>query len=518
MNNISAGRQNRAKAFLVALFLMSAVLRPFWNPIIILASELSTAPLPVALAAGESSQTVPGNSAAEPVTSQPVQEPQPQSGGPSPSPVPVVYPEALVIEHSSDSAIVIETGRGRVLYEKNPQKLLEIPAAGKIMAALLAVEKQNLDSKVTISNSVAEAGYFESTLDNIHLRTGDKHTIEYLLLRLLFYDSDAAALALAESVTNDETDFVRQMNSRANSLGLKDTFFGFESNQAQLSGPSRETDSTRSNAEAPNPGSEITHAFTTMSDLATLMQRAMQNERFSRLFRKQSEFIVIDGQNLLPMSNQLSSIWPYSEGRVSGAYYSGKEKATTITTGSINGINIISIAANGDPDLAINDTLALFDSCQRTYELSLLVQAGQQFTGAQETTLDGETFGLLYQQNVQYVHPIGDHYIKPPAVYKSYGPYNRPIQSTMVVGQVVFELIDGTLITVDVVPDRQILSNINALDQILVLLQKNRNLYYLLVGLLIILFLMLVSKLVIQIISIRDHNKGCFSDAVAGKS
>ncbi|MGI6297825.1 MAG: hypothetical protein ACOX1T_01235 [Saccharofermentanales bacterium] len=472
MNNTGAGKYSRAAVLLIALVLTCILLQPIMIPTKVIADG-----------------------------SLPVNEPTPTSAKDA-----VVYPEALVIEHSSESAIVIETGRGRVLYEKNTDFKLDIPAAYKIMAALLAVEKQPLDTKVTISNTVADAAYFESTLDNIRLRTGDKHSLEYLLLRLLFYDSDAAALALAESVTNDEADFVRQMNTRANTFGLKNTLFG-PTDQTAIAGAGSQVKSALSNVEPNEPGASITTAYTTISDLAALTLRAMQNERFSSMFRKQSEFIVVDGQNLVPMSNQLSSLWPYSEGRVSGVFYSGDERSTTISTGNVNGFGIISITANGDPDLAVADTLALFDAVQRTYDYSPLVQAGQEFTGAQETTLDGETFGLLYQKDVQYVHPIGDHYIKPPAVYKSFGPYSRPIQNTMVVGQVIFELVDGTLITVDVVPDRQILSNINILDQVLNLLQENRNLYYLLAGSLLLLLIMLISKLISQIINLRDQRR-----------
>ncbi|NLC83535.1 MAG: D-alanyl-D-alanine carboxypeptidase [Ruminococcaceae bacterium] len=473
MNTKGAGKYSRAAALIIALILMFSLFQAILIPTKVMADA-----------------------------SLPVSEPTSSSAKDS-----VVYPEALVIEHSSESAIVIETGRGRVLYEKNTDLKLDIPAAYKIMAALLAVEKQPLDTKVTISNTVADAAYFESTLDNIRLRTGDKHSLEYLLLRLLFYDSDAAALALAESVTNDEADFVRQMNTRANTFGLKNTLFGSVTGQAAIAGSGSQVNSSPGNVEQNEPGASITTAYTTIADLAALTQRALQNERFSSMFRKQSEFIVVDGQNLVPMSNQLSSLWPYSEGRASGVFNSGDEKSTTIATGNVNGFGIISITANGDPNLAVADTLALFDAVERTYDYSPLVQAGQEFTGSQETTLDGETFGLIYQKDVQYVHPIGDHYIKPPAVYKSYGPYSRPIQNTMVVGQVVFELVDGTLITVDVVPDRQILSNINIVDQVLNLLQENRNLYYLLVGSLALLFLMLVSKLIAQIINLRDQRK-----------
>lgn len=429
----------------------------------------------------------------------------------------VSYPQALVVEHTAACAIVIETGRGRVLYAKDARASLDIPAASKIMTALLAVEKQSLDVKVTISNAVAELAYFESTGDNVRLRTGDKYSLEYLLMRLFFYDSSAAALAIAESAGNDEAGFVRQMNARANALGLKSTFFATASGlppaagsgTAQMTPRPSPTPALTTAAGSSQSGANAVAgtASTTVSDLAVLMQRALQNERFSRLFRKQSEYIVIDGRTLVPMANQLSSLWPYSEGRVSGVLLSGTDRFTTITAGTVNSFGIISITADGRREQAVDDTLALFDACQRTYEIHPLVTAGEPYTGAQETTRDGESFGLVYQQSVQYVRPKGDPYLKPGTAYKSYGPYSRPIQRSMTVGQVVFELADGTLIPVNVGPDRQILSNISLLNRLLNVLQANRNLNYLLTGSLVLLLLILLGRLSLLLLRVYDRRR-----------
>jgi hypothetical protein len=52
----------------------------------------------------------------------------------------------------------------------------------------------------------------------------------------------------------------------------------------------------------------------------------------------------------------------------------------------------------------------------------------------------------------------------------------------MLVGQVVFELLDGTKIPVEVSPDRQILSTITILDRALDQLQQNQNLTYVIIA------------------------------------
>lgn len=400
-----------------------------------------------------------------------------------------VYPQALVVPQSAPSAVVIEANRGRLLYEKNTQARLVLPAANKIMTAIIAAEKLPLETKITISKIAAAVGASEATEDRITLNTGDKYTLEYLLLRLLFYDSDAAAVAIAEHISNGETEFVKLMNAWAIKYGLANTVY------ANSSGKPVVLSDVKSGTEPTNNPQMTSGQYTTIANLATLMQLALLNEKFSRLFQKQSDYIVLDGKTLVPMVNRVSRLWPYSEGRVKGAFLSETSVYTCITVGTVKGFNIISVTAMGDSSQVVNDVLALFNAVERTYENTPLVQVSDVFTGAQETTLDGEVFGLVYQKTVNYVHPIGDPYLKSNVRYTSFGPYSRPIQRSMTVGQVIFELIDGTPIAVDVGPDRQILSSISLVDKALVVLQTNRNLYNLIIVSVLLLLLTLIVRL-----------------------
>jgi D-alanyl-D-alanine carboxypeptidase (penicillin-binding protein 5/6) len=452
----------RIHSFLASLFLIALVLGPF-------------SILPSSVFANASSNSATQSTTAAGATSTPQSQ---------------VYPQALSISNSAASAIVIETNRGRHLYEKKSNTRLVLPAVNKIMTALIAAEKLPLETKVTISKIAATAGASESTADRITLKTGDKYTLEYLMLRLLFYDSDAAAIAIAEQISNVEPEFVKIMNARATTFGMTNTLFANSSGEVVV------RTETTNGAEIAENLRMASIQYTTVEDLAILMQTALLNDKFSRLFRKQSEYIVLDGKTLVPMVNQISSLWPYSEGRVSGAFLSEFGVSTCIAVGMINGFNIISITAEGDHNQVVNDVLALFNACEQTYENTPLVQIGSIFSGGQEKTLDGEVFGLEYQKTVNYVHPKGDTYLKSTVRYTSFGPYSRPIQRSMTVGQVIFELVDGTRIAVDVGPDRQILSSINLVDKALSTLQSNRNLNFFILASILLLFIVMVIRLV----------------------
>ncbi|MBP8989025.1 MAG: D-alanyl-D-alanine carboxypeptidase [Clostridia bacterium] len=388
---------------------------------------------------------------------------------------PITYQPPLKVDLSASSALVIETGRSRRLYTKNPDTRLSIPAASKIMTALLACERLALDTQITISSIAAREAAKEKTGDGLILETGDKYPLEYLLLRLLFYDSNASALAIAEQISNVEEQFVSLMNTKAESLELSDTFFLNSTGEPVFKEPSADLMGNMDDSlSALEP-----LQYSTVSDLAKLVLFAMENKTFANLIRKDSEYLILSDDRLVPMRNQIQAIWTLSEGRITGAFYCERQRLSyAVAIGHINDFNVIMITAKGDPEQRISDLLSLAKAIEATYIQTPLVVAGEPFTGYQEETVDGETFGLVFKRTVLYVHPIDDDFLIPTFQYQSFGPHERPIDQTMTVGQVLFQLKDGTVIAADVGPDRQILSRSSLMNQLLTELQNNRNLYY----------------------------------------
>ncbi|HBP37568.1 MAG TPA: hypothetical protein DD640_02285 [Clostridiales bacterium] len=406
------------------------------------------------------------------------------------------YHPALEISHSAASAVVLETGRLRCLYEKRADQLQNIPAAAKLMTALIACERLSLKTMVTISKVAAAAEEDWESPDEVSLDTGDKYALDYLLHRLIFYNSDAAALAIAEQIANVEADFVDLMNAKAASFDLADTVFVNCTGKAVYSDmvvPSNTTDDFGSGEVSPPL------QYTTPNQLARLVSYAIANEKFVSILRKESEYFVLEGGTLLaPMRNELKNVWTLSEGMITGAFYSEENNLTyMVAIGTVNGISLIAVLAGGSTAQKFSDLIEVFQACADTYVLTPLAEAGVAFLGAQEQTVDGELFGLVYKKTVYYVHPSDDLFVKSTLRYNSFGPFSRPIQRSMTAGQVIFELTDGTTIAVDVAPDRQILSSISILDKGLSELQNNRNLFVILMiaagTLLLILLLQVVS-------------------------
>lgn len=370
------------------------------------------------------------------------------------------------IDQTAESVLVIETNRQRHLFEKNPQAVMNIPASSQLMTALIACERLQLNTQVTISKVAAEAAAAEESPDDVVLKSGDKYPLKYLLYRLIFYASDAAALAIAEQISSVEDQFVELMNAKAKSLSMSSTTY------LNCTGEPVYDDNADMSDFAP-----VSLQATTVEDLAILAYQVASNQTLYGILTNPSIFIILDETNLINMQNQMADLWTRSEGVIKGVYSCFSENRTyTVTFGTANSINMIALAAGSTADMAKSDLISLYQGCRSFFVSTPLVIAGDAFTGESEQTIDGEVFGLVYKQTVYYVHPVSSPYLKDTIRYKSFGPFSRPIQRSLTVGQVIFELYDGTSIAVDVVPDRQILSSISIIDQALNALQNNRNL------------------------------------------
>ena len=290
------------------------------------------------------------------------------------------------IKISSASAIVIETGRMRSLYNLNDAAQMNIPTASKIMTAMIACERLPLDTPVTISKVAAAADPKEGTPDGVSLKTGDKYLLNYLLYRLICYNSDSAALAIAELIANVEEDFVTLMNARAEQLGMTDTLF------ANCTG-------------LPVRSEFAVLQYTTLKDLVKLVNQAISISDFNKILTSSRIYISLDGKTQVTMYNEMQSLGIRSDGQIKGAFYCESEDMSyMIAIGTANNINIIAATAGGKPQQKNNDLLALFESCAAFYESTPLVSAGQLLIDRSEQTIDGEFFGLMFKQTVYYVH------------------------------------------------------------------------------------------------------------------
>lgn len=136
-----------------------------------------------------------------------------------------------VPEVSASAVYVFDPDSGTIIYEKNSQKRFYPASTTKLMTALTALDVYETDQVLTIKSA-------KSLGQSVHLRPGNKLTVENLLNALLINSGNDAALALAENYPGGYGKFIERMNQKAISLGLTGTRF---SNPSGLINPNHYT-------------------------------------------------------------------------------------------------------------------------------------------------------------------------------------------------------------------------------------------------------------------------------------
>lgn len=130
-----------------------------------------------------------------------------------------VFPEDGV---NAEAAAVFDLEGRRVIFAKNPFERLAPASVTKILTALVALKKGNLQDRVTVTEGavITEAG---ATLCGI--KPGDTLTLEQLLYGLMLPSGNDAGAAIAIYLAGSEEKFAAIMNEEAKRLGATDSHF-----------------------------------------------------------------------------------------------------------------------------------------------------------------------------------------------------------------------------------------------------------------------------------------------------
>ena len=123
------------------------------------------------------------------------------------------------------SALLMEASSGQIIFETNADEKRPVASVVKIMTILMCLEavdsgRVSLDDRVTISKNASGMGGSQVLLD-----TGEVQTLDILLKSTVVGSANDAAVAIAEHLHGSQELFVKQMNARAQALGMKDTVF-----------------------------------------------------------------------------------------------------------------------------------------------------------------------------------------------------------------------------------------------------------------------------------------------------
>jgi D-alanyl-D-alanine carboxypeptidase (penicillin-binding protein 5/6) len=143
--------------------------------------------------------------------------------GPTPLAVKLNAPDAIRMpfHRPPRAGLLFDLDTGRVLWRRNPTRILPIASLTKMMTALLVASADGPDARVRITKEARQAPGSRVGL----LPKRKPVRLESLLYGLLLPSGNDAAHALAQKVSGSSRAFITAMNARAQRMSLGCTHF-----------------------------------------------------------------------------------------------------------------------------------------------------------------------------------------------------------------------------------------------------------------------------------------------------
>lgn len=264
-----------------------------------------------------------------------------------------VYAEDLNLAENAKSAILIEASTGEVLYNKNANERLAPASMTKIMSLILIMENiENGNLKwndiVVVSKNAASMGGSQ-----IFLETNEMMSVEDLVKGICVASGNDATVAMAEKIAGTEKAFVKLMNDKANSLGLKNTHF---------------VNATGLDAEG---------HYSSANDMAVMARELVKHQKILEFSSIYEDYLRKNTNNSfwLVNTNKLVKFYSYIDGLKTG--YTGNAGYCLTATGKKNDMRLISVVMGEEStEKRSADTLAMLDYGFNMYNIDKIVDSG----------------------------------------------------------------------------------------------------------------------------------------------
>ncbi|MDQ7096707.1 D-alanyl-D-alanine carboxypeptidase [Desulfosporosinus sp. PR] len=161
---------------------------------------------------------------------------------------------------NSPNAILIRLKDQTILMQKNSGEKIYPASLTKMMTALVALENlPDLQEKIKLTNSAFQ-GLYGADASMAGFQPGEVVRASDLLYGAMLPSGAECCIGLADQIAGSEQNFVKLMNQKAADLGMKNTHF--------------------ENAT----GLHNVNHYTTVKDLAILLNYALQNDTFREIF------------------------------------------------------------------------------------------------------------------------------------------------------------------------------------------------------------------------------------------
>ena len=230
---------------------------------------------------------------------------------------------------SAKSAVLYEPETKTIIFEKNADERLPMASTTKIMTALVAIERENLDKKIVVDErAVGVEG------SSAYLKAGEIFTLKDLLFALMLQSANDAAEAIAYAIAGSVNAYAELMNQKASALGLTNTNFT-------------------------NPhGLDDQEHYTTAKDLAIIAAAALEYPEFREIVSTKTKKIEKNGiSRLFVNHNKLLSRYDGCIGVKTG--FTKKSGRCLVSAAEREGVSLICVTIDAPSDW--NDHTRLLD-------------------------------------------------------------------------------------------------------------------------------------------------------------
>lgn len=276
-----------------------------------------------------------------------------------------------------------------LLYGENENQIIQIASMTKIMTAIVGVENiRDLNEKIIIDYEVI-ANKLDSDLAVCGIENGQNLTYHDLVATTLIPSGADSAMYLANIVFNDYDTFITKMNDKAYELGLENTHFD-------------------------NPiGLDSTNNYSTISDVAKLLDYALENEILKEMM-SMSSYTTSDGKitvkhTINKTANNNGIVLEHILGGKTGT--TGDAGICLASYSEDEGVNLISVVAGASMYSTkphnIIDTERLYEYIKSNYTQRDVVSQSEDILEVKAFGCEEETIKFYADKSInKYTGPI----------------------------------------------------------------------------------------------------------------
>jgi len=243
---------------------------------------------------------------------------------------------------------------GNIIFDKNMHVKCPPAAITKILTCLIALERMDIHDTLTI----VELVHFGSRLKRITIN--EKFKVLDALYALMIHNANDIAVNIAINIAGKTHDFVKLMNKRAESLGMKNSIF--------------------KNPHGINEDGHLSTAY----DLCLLMRQAMENPTFRKIiktrehkcfssansytFRQTNELILVKSEN--PERHYQASLGGKTGRFKADRNFIGTFVSSAEREGQSNIVVQLSVSGEDFDEISIK-----FDDAKRLHEYAFKLQS-----------------------------------------------------------------------------------------------------------------------------------------------